>query len=47
MYRSTSSTTAAQAKRRNTEVKRPMLLSRMLIAGNTPLQNTPMRRSFR
>ena len=41
------SSSAAQPKRRNTEVKIPMVCSMMFTAGNTPLQNTPMSTSLR
>ena len=37
---------AAHAKRRNTEVKRPMLESTMLMAGKTPLQKSAISTSF-
>jgi hypothetical protein len=46
-YSSASRISAAAAKRRNTEPKIPMLRSTMLTAGNTPLQNTAIRTSFR
>jgi hypothetical protein len=38
---------AAREKRRNTEVNKPMLLSTMLTAGKTPLQNTAIRTSLK